>query len=83
MFRSGIAFRRGAGNIFYFSPGHETFPIYHQPEVVRILANAVRWAAPALPPQKTTCWNRETPVEKVSTPNPLDALDTSALHAGK
>jgi trehalose utilization protein len=44
VFRSGLTWRRGAGRIFYFSPGHETYPIYHQPEVQRILRNAVRWA---------------------------------------
>ena len=83
VFRSGLTFRRGAGRIFYFSPGHETYPIYHQPEVVRILANAVRWAAPDLPPQQTTCWNNVPPMDEVRTPNPLDALDTSALHMKK
>jgi trehalose utilization protein len=44
VFRSGCCFTRGAGRVFYFSPGHETFPVYHQPEIQRILANAVRWA---------------------------------------
>jgi trehalose utilization protein len=44
VFRSGCCYRRGEGRIFYFSPGHETFPVYHQPEVARILANAVVWA---------------------------------------
>ena len=46
VFRSGCTFRRGAGKIFYFRPGHETFPIFHDPNVQRILTNAVRWAAP-------------------------------------
>lgn len=45
--RSGCCFQRGCGRIFYFSAGHETFPIYHQPEVQRVIGNAVRWAAPA------------------------------------
>ncbi|MCL4508449.1 MAG: ThuA domain-containing protein [Chloroflexi bacterium] len=44
VFRSGCCFRRGKGRVFYFSPGHEHFPIYHQPEIRRIIANAVRWA---------------------------------------
>lgn len=44
VFRSGCCFRRGKGRIFYFSPGHETYPVYHQPEIGRVLANAVRWA---------------------------------------
>jgi trehalose utilization protein len=46
VFRSGCCFKRGLGRIFYFSPGHETLPVYYQPEVRRVIANAVRWAAP-------------------------------------
>lgn len=44
VFRSGMTWRRGLGRIFYLSPGHETYPIYHQPEIQQILRNAVRWA---------------------------------------
>lgn len=47
VFRSGCTWRRGAGKIFYFRPGHETYPTYHDPNVRRVIANAVRWAAPA------------------------------------
>jgi trehalose utilization protein len=43
VFRSGCCFTRGQGRIFYFSPGHETYPVYHQPEIRRILSNAVAW----------------------------------------
>jgi trehalose utilization protein len=46
VFRSGCTFRRGKGKIFYFRPGHETFPIYYDANVRRVIANAVRWAAP-------------------------------------
>ena len=46
VFRSGCTFHRGKGRIFYFRPGHETFPIYYDENVRRILANGVRWAAP-------------------------------------
>ncbi|MAE64307.1 MAG: trehalose utilization protein ThuA [Phycisphaeraceae bacterium] len=46
VFRSGCCFHRGKGAIFYFRPGHETFPIYHHDQVQRVLANAVRWLAP-------------------------------------
>lgn len=46
VFRSGCCWTRGRGRIFYFSPGHETHPVYHQPEVQRVLVNAVRWAQP-------------------------------------
>ncbi len=46
VFRSGCCWRRGQGRIFYFQPGHETYPIYHQPEIQTVLRNAARWAAP-------------------------------------
>ena len=44
VFRSGLTYRRGAGNIFYFRPGHETYPTYHQEIVGKVLRNAVNWA---------------------------------------
>jgi trehalose utilization protein len=44
VFRSGLTYRRGAGNIFYFRPGHETYPTYHHPTVQQVLRNAVKWA---------------------------------------
>ncbi|MHC5057378.1 MAG: ThuA domain-containing protein [Planctomycetota bacterium] len=46
VFRSGCCYNRGAGKIFYFRPGHETFPIFKDPEIQRVLKNAVRWARP-------------------------------------
>ncbi|GAB4307441.1 MAG: trehalose utilization protein ThuA [Promethearchaeota archaeon] len=44
VFRSGLTWHRGRGKVFYFQPGHETYPIYHQKEVLHVIANAVRWA---------------------------------------
>ena len=44
VFRSGLTYRRGAGNIFYFRPGHETYPTYHDANVQTVLRNAVAWA---------------------------------------
>ncbi len=46
VFRGGCCFTRGRGRIFYFSPGDQEYPVYHHPDVRRVLANAVRWAAP-------------------------------------
>jgi trehalose utilization protein len=46
VFRSGVTYARGAGKVFYFRPGHETYPTFHQKEVLAVIANAVRWAAP-------------------------------------
>jgi trehalose utilization protein len=49
VFRSGMTWTRGAGKVFYFRPGHETYPTYHDANVLRVIANAVRWAAPGEP----------------------------------
>jgi len=65
VFRSGCCYHRGKGKIFYFGPGHETYPIYYQPEVLRVIANAVRWAAPADGPQ----------VKFGHCPDPLEPVD--------
>lgn len=44
VFRSGVTYQRGAGRVFYFSPGDQDYPVYNQDEIQRVLANAVRWA---------------------------------------
>lgn len=46
IFRSGCTFTRGYGKIFYFQPGHEAYPIYHMPEIRKIILNAVRFCEP-------------------------------------
>jgi len=43
VFRSGCCFYRGKGRVFYFSPGHETYPVFQQPQIARVIANAVAW----------------------------------------
>lgn len=45
VFRSGVTFSRGKGRIFYFSPGDQEYPVYHHPQVQRVLANGVGWVA--------------------------------------
>ncbi|MCA4134099.1 ThuA domain-containing protein [Arthrobacter sp. M4] len=45
VFRSGVTFTRGKGRIFYFSPGDQEYPVYHHPQIQRVIANGVRWAA--------------------------------------
>lgn len=61
VFRSGVTFRRGAGNIFYFQPGHETYPTYHNPIIGQVLRNAAHWAASEQPrlPDPTDAPNRQ------------------------
>lgn len=46
VFRSGCTFNRGQGKIFYFRPGHETYPTYYNEQVLQVIRNAVKWAAP-------------------------------------
>ena len=61
LFRSGCTWTRGYGRIFYFQPGHETSPNYHNPYVQRIIRQGIRWAAPRT-------WR-----ENFDCPNILDA----------
>jgi trehalose utilization protein len=44
VFRSGCCWQRGHGRIFYFRPGHETYPIFYNEQIQRVLVNAARWA---------------------------------------
>ncbi|MCX6858293.1 MAG: ThuA domain-containing protein [Verrucomicrobia bacterium] len=61
VFRSGATWTRGSGRIFYFSPGHEVYPIYHHPDVQRVIANGIRWAQPQ---SEVTVRSRHVPVEQ-------------------
>ena len=47
VFRSGCCFTRGRGRIFYFSPGDQEYPVYHNEAVTRVIANAVQWCTPS------------------------------------
>ena len=64
VFRSGCCYHRGAGKIFYFRPGHETYPIYYKSEVQKVIINAVKWAAPANGPE----------VQFGHVPEPLESI---------
>ena len=55
VFRSGVTFQRGAGKIFYFRPGHEAYPTYHNKQVLQVIRNATRWAYNPAP-----AWTRST-----------------------
>jgi trehalose utilization protein len=63
VFRSGCTFRRGMGKIFYFRPGHETFPTYYNKQIQQVICNAVNWAAPLKSSPKLILGNVE-PLEK-------------------
>ena len=61
VFRSGCCYSRGKGRIFYFRPGHETFPTYFHADVRRVIANAARWAAQ--PPSPKVVFGNAKPRE--------------------
>jgi trehalose utilization protein len=61
VFRGGCTWTRGSGRIFYFSPGHEAYPIYHHPDIQRVISNAVYWARPQGRPADVP---RHVPVEQ-------------------
>ena len=46
VFRSGCCWRRGHGRVFYFRPGHETYPIFKNEQIITVITNACRWATP-------------------------------------
>ena len=72
VFRSGLTYRRGAGNIFYFRPGHETYPTYHDKTVGQVLRNAVNWAH-----------NAEHHAELLTAPNtPVDKAIEKIVERG-
>jgi len=72
VFRSGCCYRRGNGRIFYFRPGHETNPQYHDEEIQAVLANAAEWASPVADAATSTQGNAE-PREDVD-PDPDSGL---------
>lgn len=49
VFRSGCTFKRGNGKIFYFRPGHETSPTFHNKNIQKVISNAIYWANPDFP----------------------------------
>jgi trehalose utilization protein len=78
VFRSGCCFYRGRGRIFYFRPGHETYPIYHDKNVQKVLSNAAKWAAPT--GTKTifpyweggAIWHRPKPLEHIDVAREIE-----------
>ena len=76
VFRSGCCWQRGHGRIFYFRPGHESYPIFFHPQVLQVITNAVRWAAPRIQ-IPDACPNVE-PLEKIS-PKTEQFGDTGVL----
>lgn len=72
VFRSGCCWQRGHGRVFYFRPGHEAYPTYHDANVQQVLSNAVQWAAP-----------RVQKVDDCPMRAPLETLSPKAVGFGK
>ncbi len=68
IFRSGVTYYRGIGKVFYFQPGHETNPIFHNEYVQRIITNAVYWVKPndMVIKRPTECPHRKNPVVELA-----------------
>jgi hypothetical protein len=67
VFRSGATWQRGNGRVFYFRPGHETYPTYHHTQIQRVISNAVHWAKP------TVCIPDDCPNSAPLEPLPIDS----------
>ena len=65
VFRSGCCYNRGYGKVFYFQPGHETYPTYHQEDIQKVIINAVKWAKPTKKIDKLVAPNIKVPLEKI------------------
>lgn len=63
VFRSGATFTRGNGKIFYFRPGHETYPTYHNEYVQKVIKNAVNWVKPTQSTYPT--YGNHQPIESI------------------
>ena len=74
VFRSGCTFKRGRGKIFYFRPGHETCPTYHNPQVQKLLINAANWAYTP---------KREEPYQYSWVPKTVEVLDAEEAGEAK
>ncbi|GGM19607.1 trehalose utilization protein ThuA [Paraliobacillus quinghaiensis] len=53
VFRSGATYHRGNGKVFYFRPGHETYPTYYNKEIQKVIKNGVKWVSPTDRPRPT------------------------------
>jgi len=72
VFRSGCVFRRGKGRIFYFRPGHETFPIYHDENVQRIIAQGAQYVRPSGSAYFGNGRNITSPLETIQADHEVD-----------
>ena len=77
-FRSGLLYKRGNGNIFYFRPGHEAYPTYFDKNVQRVIINAVKY----LKPSKQIWEDIHSPVSKSNRPKPIESISKKGFSVG-
>lgn len=65
VFRSGCCYNRGNGKVFYFQPGHETYPIFYNENILKVIKNAVEWAKPVKKIKEAVCYHVEKPLENI------------------
>jgi trehalose utilization protein len=65
VFRSGCTYKRGQGKVFYFRPGHETYPTYYHKDIQRVMKNAVAWAKPTKIPKPV--YGNAKPLETIAS----------------
>lgn len=65
VFRSGCTYKRGQGKVFYFRPGHETYPTYYHKDIQRVMKNAVAWAKPTTIPKPV--YGNAKPLETIAS----------------
>jgi trehalose utilization protein len=80
VFRSGCVWKRGAGKVFYFRPGHESFPTYYLPDVKRVIANGVKYVAPpaGVTPYRNGSPNIKDPLSPIEREHAVD----ESIHKG-
>ena len=64
VFRSGCCYRKENGKVFYFQPGHETVPTYHNTDILKVIKNAIKWANPIYRIPELVCPHVTKPLEK-------------------
>lgn len=65
VFRSGFTLQRGYGKLFYFRPGHETYPTFYNENILKVISNAIYWAKPVIT-QPYPQTHRPEPLENIS-----------------
>ncbi|MBR7132163.1 MAG: ThuA domain-containing protein [Clostridia bacterium] len=63
VFRAGCCWRKEYGKVFYFQPGHETFPIFHNRQILKVIKNAIHWAKPGYRVSELECPHVKKPLE--------------------